>query len=68
MDITFTQIVYALTFIFVILAVEGAYLFIMSRNSHERVINRRMKLVHKSGSRTLDPTILKRRAQESSYA
>ena len=61
MDITFTQVIYALTFIFVILIIEGGYLFILSRNSRERVVNRRMKLVRNSEIRTLDPSILKRR-------
>lgn len=60
MDITFSQIIYALTFIVVILVVEGGYLFILSRNSREHVVNRRMKLVRNTNARTLDPSILKR--------
>mgnify|MGYP000141505249 CR=1 FL=1 len=63
MEITPSQIVYALTFIFVIFAVEGVYLLLMSRNDRERIVNRRMQLVHKHESRNLDPSILKREAQ-----
>lgn len=60
MELTFNQIIYALTFLCVLLAVEGAYLFILSQRSREHVVNRRMKLAKKSESRTLDPSIMKR--------
>lgn len=60
MDLSLNQVVYALTFICVLFAVEGVYLLIMSQSSRERAVNRRMKLVQKNEARALDPSIMKR--------
>lgn len=60
MELSLSQFIYALTFICVLFAVEGVYLFVLSQNSRERVVNRRMKLVRKNEARALDPSIMKR--------
>lgn len=59
MDITVTQIIYAVVFVSILLAVEGVYLFIRGSDTRERTANRRMKVAEKQDARILNPSIMR---------
>ena len=58
-DITIRQIVFALVFLSILLAVEGIYLLLRGTNSRELAANRRMKLANKQNATVMNPTIMR---------
>jgi len=59
MTITAVQLLQAIAFLAVLLAVEGVYLFFRSQNVREKAVNRRMKLAAANNQRVLNPEIFR---------
>lgn len=60
MNVTVVQIVQAIAFIAVILAVEGLYLFIRSGDRREKAANRRMEIAAARNERVLNPELFRK--------
>lgn len=60
MTITVVQVIQAIAFIAVILAIEGIYLFVRSGDRREKAANRRMKIAAERNERVLDPELFRK--------
>jgi len=60
MTLTAVQLLQAVAFIAIILAVEGAYYFIRSQDRREKAVNRRMKIAAARNERILNPELFRR--------
>ena len=63
MSLTFVQLVQAIAFIAVILAVEGLYLFIRSTDRREKAANRRMAIAAARNERVLNPELFRKQVE-----
>ncbi len=63
MNLTAVQIVQAIAFIAVILAVEGLYLFIRSTDRREKAANRRMQVAAARNERVLNPELFRKQIE-----
>lgn len=63
MNLTAVQIVQAIAFIAVILAVEGLYLFIRSNDRREKAANRRMRIAAERNERVLNPELFRKQIE-----
>ncbi len=63
MSPAFVQLVQALAFVAVILAVEGLYLFIRSANRREKAANRRMAIAAARNERVLNPELFRKQVE-----
>ncbi|MEK7266528.1 MAG: type II secretion system F family protein [Pseudomonadota bacterium] len=63
MSLTLVQLVQAVAFIAVILAVEGFYLFIRSTDRREKAANRRMAIAAARNERVLNPELFRKQVE-----
>lgn len=63
MSVTLIQLVQAVAFIAVILAVEGLYLFIRSTDRREKAANRRMAIAAARNERVLNPELFRKQVE-----
>lgn len=63
MNLTAAQLVQAIAFIAVILAVEGIYLFIRSNDRREKAANRRMAIAAARNERVLNPDLFRKKIE-----
>jgi tight adherence protein B len=63
MSLTVVQIVQAIAFIAVILAVEGLYLFLRSNDRREKAVNRRMRIAAERNERVLNPELFRKEVE-----
>lgn len=63
MSTTIIQLVQAVAFIAVILAVEGLYLFIRSASKREKAVNRRMQIAAARNERVLNPELFRKQIE-----
>lgn len=63
MNLTLVQLVQAVAFIAVILAVEGLYLLIRSADRREKAANRRMAIAAARGERVLNPELFRKQVE-----
>jgi tight adherence protein B len=68
MNVTVVQIVQALAFVAVILAVEGIYLFLRSGDRREVAVNRRMKIAASRNERILNPDLFRRKVAGGDFS
>jgi tight adherence protein B len=63
MNLTAVQLIQAIAFVAVILAVEGAYLFLRSGDRRERAVNRRMEIAAARNERVLNPELFRKKIE-----
>lgn len=68
MSVTAVQVVQAIAFIAVILAIEGLYLFIRSGDRREKAANRRMKIAAERNERVLNPELFRKQIEGGSIS
>ena len=68
MDITITQIIYALVFVSILLAVEGIYLLTRGNDKREHTINRRMMRTNSSNKDQTELLLVRKKGQSGGFS
>lgn len=68
MNLTGVQLVQAIAFIAVILAIEGIYFFVRSGDKREKAANRRMRIAAERNERVLNPELFRKQIEGGSIS